>query len=392
MSVSEEINNNGPNCIHWSGYGFADSSETAFMMKALFGFVTSPNMINRFGFHSVEATCKVSTVDATGDKLQTVQKWMQDRLIHYAWQTIPTSLMRTRNLSIPFLPIRPGQVLEDFSYGAEKESCVTGYCTGTNFSLSASGRQISMRMDISLERCIWGTDAFNYPEASRALVPDITLQKYVDRDKGNPGYAPRVDKTPSKPTEKGPAIKSTEAVYHLKDWIKAASQKFGVPSWLIAHVLNCESTMGTNLGAYPHQGIAQITDIAATELISTLHHTNPDGSLFKKADRGDEEKCIHACARWLLRGSDRLNIDFSHPQYYSWVLRAYRYGYPSTNQYGSDNNWTLPGTVSTHGAKWKDIPSNPKVTDDKQPDYAGYWSPGGTEKGKQRWSSLEQGS
>jgi hypothetical protein len=168
----------------------------------------------------------------------------------------------------------------------------------------------------------------------------------------------------------------------MKAWIKKASNDFGVPCWMIAQILQCESSMGTDLKKHPEWGIGQIQDAAATELKDTLHHVNPDGSAWKLSDRGDEEKSVYAVAHWLLRCSDKINVNSTNDQYYSWVLRAYRFGYPITNQYGADNNWTLPGTVSTHGYQGK--------TDDKQPDYSHYWSPIATQKAEERWSGVGQ--
>ena len=375
IGIDEEINTDGPNCVHWSGIGNGDHSEEAFMNKLYFGFVASKYLINRFGFHSVEASSKSAPIDPK-QPIQDTITWTKDKLEHYGRQIIPTSLMRNRQISVPFLPVRPGTVLEDYSFGPSIDACVTGYITGTSFNLSGSSAGIQMKMDIQVERCVWGTDSALYPQKVRELVDDIELQPYSGPESQNGGFKPRVETSPANTSPQAPdGIKKDASVNKYRDAITYSANRFSLPKWLIAQILQCETSMGTYAGIinpavrYP-RGIAQIIDAAASDCVSA-GLTNPDGSLFKLSDRGDPTNCINACAKYLTILQGLLNPGAQTNDYYSWLLRAYRFGAGATNIYGAANAWTLPG-----------------ATDASLSDYSRYWSPAAVTAAKVKWGQL----
>jgi hypothetical protein len=367
--VEEEISMaQAPTVIHWAPSGAADHSKQIAESKLLYGYMLSESLIQRYGFHSVAVTSRVAPI-APGTDPQDAVKWSKRCLEHYGRQFLPLSLMRSRQYAAPFIPIRPGQVFEDWSAGATMERCVTGYCTGSSFSLSASRDGIQMRSDIQVERCIWGTDAANYPDAHRALVSDIRFQEYAGpQTSAQPPVM--TDLAPPLPEGKTPR-KVQDAATKYEDDIKAAAKRSGIPAWVIAHVLTNESQMGTYLNSNADKGIAQLVN-AAQQLVANGYH-NPDGSLWKIADRGDPKKSIYACAEYLRWGMDQLQAPaLASGDKWSYVVRTYRWGANGTNIFGNANNWTFPGT------------------DASEEDFRRYWSPDGMGKGLQRWGYLSE--
>jgi hypothetical protein len=362
------------NTFHWGGMGLGDHSTEAFNAKLFWGWASSFELVNRYGYASHSVVSKLSPI-APGAPIQDYLQFAKDHLLHFAFQEAPLTMLQTRSVEAVFLPVRPGEVLEDHSLGSDSTKVITGYVVSTDFSLRASGDSVAMSMGATVDRCIAGTDAKGYPDKIRALLSDLKLHAYAGQDAGPPGPHPAVTSTyvPPQPSiEPPPGIPEQVRVAIFK-----ARDTFQIPGWLIGHVLLNETSMGRNLGggATAANGIAQITDVALADLVA-IGHLNPDGTPFGAADRRDVSKCIHACGRYLKRCQQLLEampggFPPTGADYYSWVCRAYRYGAGSARTFGAANAWRFPdaGEVGF-------------------PDYARYWSPDGVGKGQKVWGWL----
>jgi hypothetical protein len=362
------------NTFHWGGMGLGDHSTEAFNAKLFWGWASSFELVNRYGYASHSVVSKLSPI-APGAPIQDYLQFAKDHLLHFAFQEAPLTLLQTRSVDGVFLPVRPGEVLEDHSLGSAPDKVVTGYVVSTDFSLRTNGDSVAMSMGAQVDRCIAGTDALGYPDKIRALLSDLKLHSYAGQDAGSPGPHPAVTSTytPPQPTIAPPpgiAEKIRVAIFKARD-------AFKVPGWLIGHILLNETSMGRNMGdeTMAKNGIAQITDVALADLVA-IGHLNPDGTPFSSADRLDVAKCIYACGHYLARCQELI---MSQPggypasggsDFYSWVCRSYRYGAASARAQGAAWNWAFPPAGEPY------------------PDYARYWSPDGVEKGRKVWGWL----
>jgi hypothetical protein len=372
MDVSEDAYAGvHPNCFHWAGLGIGDHSKEVFNAKLFFGWATSDALVNRFGYVSQGVMSKLAPL-APGSEAVDMLTFGKESLLHFATQEAPRTLMRSRNYGGMFLPVRPGEVLEDRSLGDATEDIATGYVTSTSFCLSGSDNGFSLSMGATVDRVIIGTDAPGYPDAARALVPDLTLKQYAGADVGDAPAAPAVTAT-TPPLVRGKAVPPS-IPEDLVPAIQKASGRQAIPSWVVAHVLQNETGFGANMGgpSTRRNGIAQITSIAALDLVQRGYR-NPDGTVFKASDKTDREKCVHACAAILKNAMDELiglGLTETAESYWSWVVRAYRWGVGSTHTLASATGWKWP----TGGEAF--------------PDYRRYWSPDGVSKGYTLWRGI----
>lgn len=381
MSISESLSSDRrANCFHWGGLGVGDNSKQAFEGKLFWGWVASHSLINRFGYCSVPVHSKIAPL-GPGAPIKDYMDFSKTHLLHYAKQEMPLPLLKSRNIDAVFLPVRPGDVLEDHSLGSDMGSIVTGYVVATDWSLSSSPDGFAMSASASVERCLRGTDKVEYPAAVRALVDDVQAYSYTKgsgESGGSMPPAPVVDKSYSppaaKPSKPEPIDSKVEAA------IKAAASREGIPAWVIAHILQNETGFGRFWGDTPGvakaKGIGQITTIAVQELVNH-GYTNPDGSLFRSSDRGDVWKGIHATARLIKLARTALEaapgaypffagVDASWP----WICRAYRWGAGSTRSFGSSVGWKWP------------------VDGEAFPDFKRYWAPAALQRAKELWRYL----
>lgn len=379
MGVDDALSGEShPNAFHWAGLGLGDHSKEAFFSKLFWGWASSDQLINRYGYSSVAVVSKLAPI-APGAPIQDYLGFAKAHLLHYAGQEAPLSLLRNRSLDAPFLPVRPGQVLEDHTLGSDSASIVTGYVTATDFSLRASGDSVAMSMGATVVRSLRGTDAAGYPDAVRALLPDLSLKQYAGKGVGEPGPWPAVDGT-YKPPAAAPAVPQAldAKVYYA---IKAAAARQSIPPWFIAHILHNETGFGRFWGTTPveiaaatKKGMGQITTVAVTDLAS-IGYKNPDGTSFTLADRADVVKNIHATAGFLKRCQGLIEampggFPSNGQSYYSWVARAYRFGAAPARTLGASLGWQWPPAGENY------------------PDYARYWSPDGIKKGQAMWGYL----
>lgn len=379
MGVDDSLSGEShPNAFHWAGMGLGDHSKEAFFSKLFWGWASSDELINRYGYSSTAVVSKLAPI-APGAPIQDYLGFAKAHLLHYAGQEAPLSLLRNRNLDAPFLPLRPGQVVEDHTLGDDTASIVTGYVAATDFSLRSSGDSVSMSMGATVIRSLRGTDAAGYPDAVRALLPDLSLKAYAGKGVAEPGPMPAVSSTYVPPAA-APAVPQAldSKVYYT---IKAAATRQSIPPWLIAHILHNETGFGRFWGNTPtdvavamKKGMGQITTIAQADLAS-IGYLNPDGTPFTLADRADVVKNIHATAAFLKRCQSLIEaMPGGFPpggqSYYSWVARAYRFGAPGARTLGGALGWQWPPAGESF------------------PDYARYWSPDGIKKGQAMWGYL----
>jgi hypothetical protein len=367
-----------PNAFHWAGLGLGDHSKEAFFSKLFWGWASSNELINRYGYSSTAVVSKLAPI-APGAPIQDYLGFAKDHLLHFAGQEAPLSLLRSRSLDAPFLPVRPGEVLEDHSLGSDSASIVTGYVVSTDFTLRAAGDGISMSMGATVVRSLRGTDAAGYPDAVRALLPDLTLKRYAGKGVAEPGPMPAVDGVYKPPAVAAAVPQALDSkVYYA---IKAAAARQSVPPWFVAHILQNETGFGRFWGNTPAEvavatkkGMGQITSVAHADLVS-IGYTNPDGSPFTLADRADVVKNIHATAAFLKRCQALIEdmpggFPSNGQSYYSWVARAYRFGAGPARTLGASLGWQWPAAGEAF------------------PDYARYWSPDGIKKGQAMWGYL----
>ena len=363
------------NCFHWAGLGLGDHSTEAFFSKLFFGWSASFELVNRYGYSSVGVSSKVAPI-APGEDLKNFMKFSKEHLQHYAFQEAIHSLARTRSMDAPFLPVRPGEVIEDHTLGSDTPNIVTGYVVSTDFSLRVSGDSIAMSMGAQIDRSLRGTDADGYPALVRSLLSDLTFHTYAGQGVGEPGKHPAVDATFKPPP--APAVVRVDLPAYITTPIKAASVRQSIPAWLIAHVLHNETAFGrfwgTDEATAKKKGIAQITSGAVLGL-QTLGYLNTNGTGFMGADRADIAKCIHACAAYLKQMQVEIEtmpggFPADGESYYSWVCRSYRWGSTAARALAASTGWKWPAAGEAY------------------PDYARYWSPDGVEKGRKAWGYL----
>jgi hypothetical protein len=375
MGVDESLSmDRNANTFHWAGLGLGDHSKEAFNAKIFWGWASSFELVNRYGYSSRSVASKVAPI-APGAPINDYMAFSKEHLLHFAAQDSPLCLLKTRGIDAVFLPVRPGEVVEDHSQGSTDDRITTGYVVSTNFSLQVFGDSVALSMGATLERCLTGTDAVNYPDRVRALLTDVELKAYAGQGVGSPGPHPAVSSTyvPPQPAIVPPPVLDEK----IRQAIIKARNQFKIPGWLIAHVLLNETSMGRNMGGptTAAAGIAQITGPAVDDLVS-IGHTNPDGSPFTASDLRDVEKCIWACGRFLKRSQELIEANpggfpANGSDYYSWVLRAYRNGAGDTRTLANGWGWKFP-----------------PIGEPSYPDYARYWSPDGVEKGRKTWGYL----
>ena len=378
MGVDEVLSGDRhPNAFHWSGLGLGDHSTQAFNAKLFFGWATSDALVNRYGYSSHAVSSKLAPIEP-GAPLDQYINFAKDNLEHFARQEVVLPLLKSRSLNGTFFPVRPGEVVEDHSRGGGADDVVTGYCTATGLSVGSGANGFSMSASISVERCLRGTDAAGYPDAVRALVPDLTLKNYAGKDVGELPPPPAASGTYKRPAL--PAAKPAGVPADLRATIQAASARQQIPAWLIAHVLHNETALGRNWGPESTatearaKGIGQITSAALADL-TAWGYTNPDGSAFTAADRGDVALNIHATAGYLKRCQELIEeqpggFPSNGQSYYSWVCRAYRYGPAAARLLGMETGWTWPEAGEGY------------------PDYWRYWSPVAIERAQTLWGWL----
>lgn len=381
LSMSEQLSSDRrANCFHWTGIGVGDNSQQAFEGKLFWGWVASHALINRFGYSSHPVHSKIAPI-GPGAPIKDYLEFARVHLLHYAKQEMALPLLKTRSLEGVFLPVRPGDVLEDHTLGSDMGSIVTGYVTATDWSLSSSGDGFVMSAGATVERCLRGTDKVEYPAAVRALIEDTQAYSYT-KGSGESGGAmppaPVMDKTYTLPAEK--PLKPEPIDAKVESAIKAAAAREGIPTWVIAHILQNETGFGRFWGPTPsiakRKGIGQITEIALQDLVAH-GYTNPDGSLFRSSDRGDVWKGVHATARVLKLARTYLEVmPGGYPYFpgvdasWPWICRAYRWGAGSTRTFGNSVGWKWP------------------VDGEAFPDFKRYWSPQALKRAKELWRYL----
>lgn len=366
MGASEQLSaDRRPNAFHWTGLGLGDHSKQAFEAKLAWGWAASNALINRYGYASYGVSSKLAPIEP-GAPLKDYLDFSKVHLLHYAMQEVALPLLRGRSVSSPFLPVRPGEVLEDHTLGSDLPNIVTGYVSGTSWRLTGTGDSFSMSFTATVDRCLRGTDALGYPDAVRALVPDMKLYQYAGRDVGALPPPPAVGGTYTPPQVAPPAPAAIPNDIYAA--VKAASTRQAIPAWLIAHILHNETAFGRFWGSDPAsialsrpKGLGQITSTALSDLTSS-GYTNPDGSAFTSAQRGDTTLNVHATAGFLKRCQSLIEAQpggfpSNGQSYYSWVARAYRLGATDTRTFASSTGWTWPGAGEPY------------------PDYERYWSP-----------------
>lgn len=373
IDLSDELSDGAfPNTFHWAGLSLGDQSRDLEFMKIALGFVVSDRMVNRFGYSAVGLTTKLAPI-SQGSSAADMTKFARTGLLHYATQDVGLPYMKRQSFGGVFLPVRPGEVLECDVMGDSPDALTTGYITATSFGLSSSNGDFSLSMTAEVDRVLYGVDAAGYPARVRALVPDLRSVAYAGEGLGHNRPAPNQE-TPYEPPKAKKGTSRPSMPVDLVGPIHAASRAFGIPSWVIAHVLHNETGLGTNLGTpiARRNGIAQITGVATSALIQA-GHTNPDGTAFRARDKGDRARCVHACGAFLKIIKNDLTdrgLPSSAQSYWSWVIRGYRWGAASTADLGTATGWRWPSAGEAF------------------PDYRRYWSPQGVAKGKQNWGYL----
>lgn len=338
-----------PNCFHWASLGNHDSSEQLFQAKLAFGYARSDAMVNRFGFSSHGVLTKLQPI-GQGIKADEYLDWVSEHLLNFGQQEVGLPYMRNRTISAPFLAARPGWILEDRTLGTRPEDAVTGYVTSVSHNLSATSDGISFRTNVQVSRAILGTDAAGYPDAARALVPDFKFHPYIGKDAEAAGkHLQRVigNDPPAAATPTTTAAGKPKPVLpgkipqDLIPYIEAAAKRFSVPGWVIAHILQNESSFGHNWSPTDKRGIMQVTEIANENLISEGYR-NPNGSLYVGIDRYNKEFAIHAGTRcivdtiaYMRAGGMPTRVE----SYWSWIFLGYRAGWSVAVAYGNATGW-----------------------------------------------------
>jgi len=327
-----------PNCFHWAGGGLGDASTEIFLSKVAWGWQVSDALVNRYGYAPVGLSTMVAPLDPS-----VVANWSafcKKILQHYATQEAPLSLMPTRNLGGVFLPVRPGQILVDQSWGPGSSDTLTGYVTGTTFDAQVDGDSCSLNCSVDVERVIRGVDGMGYPAAARALVPDLKRVNYAGDGVGDLGPVPAVNSSYLPPQPLPPTPQTVTDP--LAKNIKAAAASQGIPAWVLAHVCQQESSMARDPAAQTN--ICQVKSAAVADL-QRVNYQNPDGSTFSAADLPDQKKNLFAAAKYLSMCKGYVTsagCPAAAPTVWIWTLAAYTNGPTTTRTYGAGIGWVPP--------------------------------------------------
>jgi hypothetical protein len=337
-----------PNCFHWAGGGLGDASTEIFLSKAAWGWQVSDALVNRYGYAPVGLSTMVAPLDPSA--AANWSGWCKKLLEHYATQEAPLSLMPTRNLGGVFIPVRPGQILVDQSWGPNSSDTLTGYVTATTFDAQVDGDSCSLGCSVDVERVIRGVDGMGYPAAARALVPDLRRVNYAGTGIGDLGPVPAVGSAYLPPAPLPPTPQTVADP--LKGYIQAAAKSQGLPAWVLAHVCQQESSMARNPVA--KNNICQILDNgpnSAVEDIKSTGYKNPDGFHFTAADLPDPKKNLYAAAKYLSMCKNYVTsagCPPSGPVLWTWTLAAYTNGPTATKAYGARVGWVPPDVYVGH--------------------------------------------
>lgn len=393
--VREELSDSQrSNCFTWAVQNLGDQSSEQFSSKISVGWFFSPSLVNRYGYACREVQTKMAPLFPRGDSagLDDLALFALKATEHVARQDMPLVFLRRRSLTFQAIPVRPGCILVDKTGGPRLADWVTGYISEVRTVLSASGSSLSMSQSVEVIRCLKGCDADGYPDAVRALVPDLQHRSYGSEVLGTsqgPPPASGAATAASTAAGGGPAraAVSRKVDPRLPDYAKAAALRQGIPPWLVMHILHQETALGTNFGSPPsalslRNGVGQITSVALARL-QEIGYTNTDGSGFQGSDRANPERCIGGVAALLKDCETQLlagGLPSGSPSYWSWVARAYRWGVGDTLALAHSTGWVFDGALAARGGAPDFV--NPA------PDYDRYWSPPGVDRGRALYGSI----
>lgn len=356
------------NAFHWA-CAEADSSFGDQGSKMLFGFWVDQHSIDRYGYAAKPVATMLPPLGAVGDKKKPWIDTMQKLVERVAYQEAPMPELLSRSLQLPgWFGVHPGEVLEDYSDGEP----VTGYLSTVSHRFTASPFTVVTTLGVVRA---YPSTAETYPDRVRRIV-DIQRVPYVVGTAN--GSAPD-QQLAAVQTAKPPANcacagthPSMPNVPYGQLIVQSAKAK-GLPPWVLAHLLRCESSIGANPGmntpgASGDLGIAQFTPIAVKDLYN-LGYRNADGSAFTHPlvtdlaaaqGNGVLDPClaIPAAAHYLQFISGKVRDaglyqdlaavgggyaggTFLEDSLYAWTLYGYNRGWPTALLNGKDQHWVF---------------------------------------------------
>jgi hypothetical protein len=354
------------NAFHWAKSANSDSGLDAFQTKLLHGFKVDQRSIDRYGYSArpVASTLPPLSMVKT-DKFTPYITTVQNMVQRVAFQEAPLPELWTRTIQLSLTPgIHVGEVVEDWSSGEPW----TGYVSTVNHRIHAD--PWSGSTSIGVVRCLQ-CEAPDYPKAVLGLVKIETRQYVV----ANTAGAKSLDE--QKDAQRG-AIDVTCAQplngIPYGTGIKKAARAHGIPPYVLAHCLMCESTLGVRKSGGNGGGIAQF-------LAGTANSLNGEGypNTFNHALAQSNDCLSIDAAAWYLASIKQKILTSVFPdgfpdfqiQLYSWVLYGYRKG--------------LTDAVTT--GKAREYKWGPPLTHDAE--YARYWSPLAVKGASQTYAVLE---
>jgi hypothetical protein len=341
-----------PNAFHWSGSSASDAGLTEFQMKLLHGFKVDQRSIDRYGYSA-------RPVGSTLPPLSMVKKdnftpyitTIQNLMLRVAYQEAPMPELWTRTIQVSMTPgIHVGEILEDWSTGVPW----TGYVSTVSHRIHADPWGAST--NIGMVRCVQ-CEAKDYPDIVRGLVQIETRQYVV----ANTGGAKSLDGVKS--AQRG-AIDSTcaqpVAGFPFGTGIIKAAHNYGVPPYVLAQVIKCESSYGMNKthpGGGGGIGIAQFLASTANGLNAMGYPNTFNSSLAASND------CLSIdAAAWylsyLMKRIATAGLTFSNSfpdpesQFYAWVLYAYNKGEGNATTQGPAQAWAF-SPIQRAFVEWK---------------------------------------
>jgi hypothetical protein len=353
MIAEEKRSNPHPNAFHWASAD-SDVAWDDQASKMVFGFWIDKHGINRYGYSAKAVASRLPPLGSIDKPHKAWTDQIHDIVERVAWQEAVLPNLTTRTMHMALRPgLRAGCILEDHT-GTKP---VTGYITSIGHRVQAD--PFMAVTTVGVTRCFQAT-AEEYPDKVRATV-DIVHKNYVEGTTAG-SASPAVVQSTQKATPPANCSCATPAasmpnVPYGKAIVDNA-KLYGIPPWILAHVLRCESSIGSlaamnTPGPSGDLGIAQFTPIAVADLYNQGYR-NEDGSVFTyPSDLLDPCKSIRACAFYLSFIAGKIKaagliadliaannrIVNGHVVLYAWTAYGYNRGWPLAQLNGHAQGW-----------------------------------------------------
>lgn len=353
-----------PNVFHWAQGSATTTGFTAYETKILYGSWVDSRSLYRYGYASRPVAPTMTPLTKIGQEKQAqFLGYVNDLVKRLAVQEAPLPELWNRTVQLPLRPgIRAGDVVEEYSMGA----AWTGYVSSVQHHVGAD--PWSGATTLSLIRC-YPCTVEDYPNKVRSLV-EIAYRPYVVDDSNGAADSATVKAAIKMPMDlTNPAATPVKGVNYGAGIIAAANTR-GVPPWVLAHIMQNESSMGT-LSHPDAAGIMQFREATANDLNSQGYDKPFSYAIAAK----DPAVSLDAAAWYVAKNKRTLDanmpITYSEEYKWAWAMRAYNKGLTDTLKVGFANNWSFP------------------ANDQQRPEFGRYWGPDAVLGGQAKFGGLK---